>query len=88
MTLMKSLMVGSLSLLLLTGCARSLSEALYIRFPDAPKLTWYFCDPAQEMDDKSSKVLCVTQKDGAALSKWFDKVRAFNHARERLQDYK
>jgi hypothetical protein len=61
------------------GCARFRPEPLYIQFPDPPKLTWYFCEREGE------QVLCLSQPDGAKLSKWFDKVRAFNHARERLQ---
>lgn len=61
------------------GCARFRPEPLYIQFPDPPRLTWYFCEREGE------QVLCLAQTDGAKLSKWFDKVRAFNHARERLQ---
>ena len=65
--------------LVLTGCARFAGEPLYLEFPDEPSLSWALCFNAAR-----EPMLCLSQGDGAKLSKWVDKLRAFEHARARL----
>lgn len=65
----------------LTGCARFRPEPLYIAFPEVPRIEYRLCD----VDGEPAPLVCLSQRDGAALSKWLDKVRAFDHARQRLQ---
>ena len=68
-----------IGILLLAGCSH-FGEPLYIKFPEPPHLTFKFCD------DDGVQVLCLSESDGVKLSKWMDKVRAFEAARKRLLD--
>lgn len=64
--------------LLLGGCAwfaRFRPEPTALPFPDPPSLHFVRCDA-----DK----VCLSQADGAKLSAWMDKLKAFQAARTRL----
>ena len=63
----------------LAGCARFGGEPRYLEFPDEPHITWALCDPVQD-----TVRVCISQADAQKLAKWIDKLRAFEHARERL----
>lgn len=67
-----------LLVLVLAGCswfARFKPEPTVLPFPEPPALRFVLCDT-----DK----VCLSQADGAKLSAWMDKLKAFQAARLRL----
>jgi hypothetical protein len=72
------LLVGVL--LVASACTWFRPEPLYIKFPVPPHITYELCDVVGRPEPE----LCLSQSEAAALSKWMDKVRAFEAARERL----
>ena len=62
------------SLSVIVGCS-SLRPATGLPFPVRPELHWSL----------DSQKFCLSNDEGVALGKWFDKVEAFKHAYERLK---
>lgn len=74
-----SIALIALSLSGLAGCA-TFQHPAGLPLPDRPALAWSL------LDDPTSHagMVCLSQRDGDALARYFDKVDAFSRAYQRL----